>query len=83
MVPRPDQPQLFRAAPLPTAELSDEERLACLRLIRSENVGPVTFRDLINHYGGATRALEASPRTFSARRVGPAHQDLPESRCRT
>ena len=61
MVPRPDQPQLFRAAPLPTAELSDEERLACLRLIRSENVGPVTFRDLINHYGGATRALEPLP----------------------
>ena len=61
MVPRPDQPQLFRAAPLPTAELSDEERLACLRLIRSENVGPVTFRDLINHYGGATKALEALP----------------------
>jgi DNA processing protein len=61
LVPRPDQPQLFRAAPLPTAELSDEERLACLRLIRSENVGPVTFRDLINHYGGATRALEPLP----------------------
>lgn len=61
MVPRPDQPELFRPAPLPTAELSDEERLACLRLIRSENVGPVTFRDLINHYGGATRALEAVP----------------------
>ncbi len=61
MAPRPDQPELFRPAPLPTAELSDEERLACLRLIRSENVGPVTFRDLINHYGGATKALEALP----------------------
>ncbi|RUP09210.1 DNA-processing protein DprA [Hyphomicrobium sp.] len=61
MVPRPEQQQLFRPAPLPTAELSDEERLACLRLIRSENVGPVTFRDLINHYGGATKALEALP----------------------
>jgi DNA processing protein len=61
LVPKPDRPQLFRAAPLPTAALSDEERLACLRLIRSENVGPVTFRDLINHYGGATKALEALP----------------------
>lgn len=61
MAPRPDEPQLFRPAPLPTAELSDEERLACLRLIRSENVGPVTFRDLINHYGGATKALEVLP----------------------
>ncbi len=61
MAPRPEQQQLFRPAPLPTAELSDEERLACLRLIRSDNVGPVTFRDLINHYGGATKALEALP----------------------
>jgi DNA processing protein len=33
--------------------LSDERRLDWLRLIRSENVGPRTFRALINHYGGA------------------------------
>jgi DNA processing protein len=46
---------------LPTAELSDAERLACVRLIRSENVGPVTFRELINHFGGAQNALEALP----------------------
>jgi DNA processing protein len=46
---------------LPTAELSDAERLACLRLIRSENVGPVTFRELINHFGGAQNALDALP----------------------
>lgn len=51
----------FTAAPLPVATLDDTERLACLRLIRSDNVGPVTFRELINHYGGATRALEALP----------------------
>lgn len=42
--------------------LNDEERLACLRLIRSENVGPVAFRELINHFGGAARALDALPR---------------------
>lgn len=58
---RPEQPQLFKPAPLPTAELSDAERLACLRLIRSENVGPVTFRELINHFGGAQNALDALP----------------------
>jgi DNA processing protein len=46
---------------LPTAQLSEAERLACLRLIRSENVGPVTFRELINHFGGAQNALEALP----------------------
>jgi DNA processing protein len=60
-VPKPEQSELFTPAPLPAAELSDAERLACLRLIRSENVGPVTFRELINHFGGARNALEALP----------------------
>jgi DNA processing protein len=32
-----------------------------LRLIRSENVGPVTFRELAAHFGSAERALEALP----------------------
>jgi DNA processing protein len=41
--------------------LSDEQRLDWLRLIRSENVGPRTFRALVNHYGGARAALDALP----------------------
>ncbi len=41
--------------------LSDEQRLNWLILIRSENVGPATFRDLINHFGGSAAALEALP----------------------
>lgn len=41
--------------------LSDEQRLDWLRLIRSENVGPRTFRTLLNHYGGAAAALRALP----------------------
>ena len=65
MAPKPDEPELFDGA-APPAVLSDEERLACLRLIRSENVGPVTFRDLINYYGGAVKALEILP-TLSRR----------------
>lgn len=56
------------AAPLPIAPLGPEERIACLRLIRSDRIGPVTFRQLINHYGGAGRALEAVPEL--ARRGG-------------
>ena len=60
-MPKRDPPSLFKAAPLPTAKLDAPEQLACLRLIRSENVGPVTFRELINHYGGATQALEVLP----------------------
>jgi DNA processing protein len=48
-------------APLPQAPLDSAQRLACLRLIRSDNVGPVTFRALINHFGGAEAALDALP----------------------
>jgi DNA processing protein len=59
---------LFTAAPLPIAPLGPGERLACLRLIRTEQIGPATFRQLINHYGGATAALDAIP--VLARRGG-------------
>ena len=41
--------------------LTDEQRLDWLRLIRSQNVGPRTFRALLNHYGGARAAIEALP----------------------
>lgn len=41
--------------------LSDRQRIAWLRLIRSDNVGPSTFRDLINHFGSAEAALSALP----------------------
>jgi DNA processing protein len=50
--------------------LSDEQRIDWLRLIRSQNVGPRTFRTLINHFGGARAALEALPGL--ARRGGAA-----------
>ena len=43
------------------AHLSDGERLAWLRLIRSENIGPVTFRELIRRFGTAGEALTAVP----------------------
>ncbi|NOT73175.1 MAG: DNA-protecting protein DprA [Hyphomicrobium sp.] len=61
MAPKAEQPTLFEPAPLPVAKFGDAETLACLRLIRSENVGPVAFRELINRYGGAQRALDALP----------------------
>jgi len=37
------------------------EHLACLRLIRSENVGPVNYRQLLTRFGTARAALEALP----------------------
>ena len=59
-MPGPEPRTLFSPPP-PAAELSHSERLASLRLIRSENVGPVTFRDLIAHFGSAGAALDAMP----------------------
>ena len=50
--------------------LSDEQRRDWLRLIRSENVGPRTFRALLDHFGDACGALEALPEL--ARRGGAA-----------
>lgn len=41
--------------------LSDRQRLAWLRLIRTPSVGPATFRDLINRFGSAETALEVLP----------------------
>lgn len=41
--------------------LSHEQRRDWLRLIRTENVGPRAFRNLINRFGGAAPALEALP----------------------
>ncbi|HIC79429.1 MAG TPA: DNA-protecting protein DprA [Kiloniellaceae bacterium] len=41
--------------------LDDEARLAWLRLIRSENVGPVVFRQLLDRFGSPAAALSALP----------------------
>ncbi|WP_417318460.1 DNA-processing protein DprA [Emcibacter sp.] len=44
-----------------TTSLSEQEKLNRLRLSRTERVGPVTFRDLLNIYADAETALEALP----------------------
>ncbi len=38
-----------------------EEKLARLRMIRTKNIGPVTFSILLNRYGNAINALDALP----------------------
>lgn len=55
--------------PTPT-HLTDAQRIDWLRLIRSDNVGPRTFRSLVNHFGSARAALERLPDL--ARRGGAA-----------
>lgn len=44
-----------------SGRLSDAQLVDWLRLIRSENVGPRTFQQLVNRFGGAGAALEALP----------------------
>ena len=58
-------------------QLSDPERRAWLRLARTENVGPVTFRNLIARFGTASAALEELPRLAS--RGGGKNFVLPDA----
>lgn len=55
-------------SPSPPRPLSHQERLDWLRLIRSENVGPVTFFQLLERLASAEAALAALPEL--ARRGG-------------
>lgn len=57
--------------------LSAAERIDWLRLIRSERVGPVTFRQLLARFGSAGAALEALPDL--ARRGGGAIRVCPKA----
>lgn len=41
--------------------LTDRQRLNWLRLIRTDNVGPAAFRDLINRFGSAEAAIAMLP----------------------
>ncbi len=55
--------------------LSDNERRAWLRLARTQNVGPVTFAQLISRFGSATAALKEVPNL--ARRGGASEMRVP------
>ncbi|MEO1724906.1 MAG: DNA-processing protein DprA [Pseudomonadota bacterium] len=59
--------------PIPPAT-GPEERLARLRLARSENVGPRTFLTLLSRFGRATQAVEVLPEL--AARGGKRHYEL-------
>ena len=47
--------------PAASRTLNPAERLDWLRLLRSENVGPITFYQLLQRFGSAAVALEALP----------------------
>lgn len=50
--------------------LSPAQRIAWLRLTRTESIGPLTFNTLVNRHGGADAALEALPDLLRARGRG-------------
>ena len=52
------------------AAISESERLQRLRLIRSENIGPITYYGVVERFGSAAAALAALPEL--ARRGGRA-----------
>jgi DNA processing protein len=57
-------------------QLSDQQRRDWLRLSRTEQVGPVTFHNLIARFGSASAALENLPRM--AARGGRGNFTLPD-----
>ena len=57
------------------APLPETERFARMRLARTDRVGPVAFKQLIDRYGSAARAVEVLPDLI--RRGGGRGRDLP------
>lgn len=55
--------------------LTEDQRIDWLRLIRAENVGPRTFRILVNQFGGAGPAVRLLPEL--ARRGGRSVLNIP------
>ena len=59
--------------------LSAAERLDWLRLTRSENVGPITFFQLLQRFGSAAAAIEALPRLARRGGLGRTRAVCPKS----
>ena len=57
--------------------LTEAERVEWLRLSRTENVGPITFRQLVRRFGSARAALEALPQM--AARGGKKNFKMPSA----
>jgi DNA processing protein len=55
--------------------LTPAQRVAWLRLIRTDNVGPVTFRQLLNRCGSAEQAISDLPQLLQ--RAGTSHAKIP------
>lgn len=54
-----------------TGALTDQQRLHWLRLTRTQNIGPVTFAQLLLRYGTAENALNALPSLARKKKLTP------------
>jgi len=75
-------PSKIATKPKGAGRLNHHQRIAWLRLIRSENVGPATFRALVNEFGGAEAAIDALPLFFPARTDAPTSAFAPRPKLR-
>ena len=57
-----------------TSALSQDEAFARIRLLRSPNIGPVSYAMLLQRFGSAVKALEALPDL--GRRGGRAYRAI-------
>jgi len=64
-----------------TGRMDHEEQIAHLRLIRTPNIGPMTFSLLIQRYGSAAEALRAVPELAKrgGRALKPASRSVAEA----
>lgn len=62
----------------PAEALSQEEAFARIRLLRSPNIGPVSYAQLLRRFGNARTALEALPDL--AERGGRSYRAAPQAR---
>ena len=60
------------------SELPQAEAFARIRLLRSPNIGPISYGQLLRRFGTAVAALEALPDL--AARGGSAYRPAPEAR---
>ena len=61
--------------------MEHQERISRLRLIRTQNIGPVTFRLLLQRFGTAVKALAAIPEISArgGRKLTPISKDEAEA----
>ena len=64
--------------PAEASALTRDEAFARIRLLRSPNVGPVSYAQLLGRFGSATAALEALPDLIG--RTGRPYQPAPRAR---